>query len=201
MNFLAHAYLSFDQPKILVGNFIGDFVKGNLDDQFEREIVQGIRLHREIDRFTDFHPLVKESQLLLKPIFLRYSSVITDMFFDYFLAKKWSTYHDIPLGTFSAQVYSLLEESLLILPDKFKYAFKYMRTENWLLAYGTEAGIQRALTGISRRTNFISNLEHATAHLIIHHDKFEEYFDNFFPELTVFSKETLLNIQKEDDPK
>lgn len=201
MNFLAHAYLSFNQPKILVGNFIGDFVKGNLELQFEKEIVQGIRLHREIDRFTDFHPIVKESQLLLKPVFFRYSSVITDMFFDYFLAKKWSSYHDLPLEKFSQEAYNLLYKYLPILPDKFRNTFRYMRKENWLVAYGTEAGIQRALTGISYRTTFKSNMEHATAHLIIHHDRFQAYFDNFFPELAAFSKETLLKIQQEDDSK
>ncbi len=28
MNYLAHAYLSFNDPEILVGNMISDFVKG-----------------------------------------------------------------------------------------------------------------------------------------------------------------------------
>lgn len=28
MNYLAHAYLSFNDPEILVGNLISDFVKG-----------------------------------------------------------------------------------------------------------------------------------------------------------------------------
>lgn len=201
MNFLAHAYLSFDQPKILVGNFIGDFVRGNLEKQFEREIIDGVRLHREIDRFTDFHPIVKESQLLLKPVFFRYSSVITDMFFDYFLAKNWSKHHDVPLEKFSNEVYSVIEGYLPLLPNKFKYAFSYMKKENWLVAYGTEAGIQRALTGISYRTTFKSNLENATSHLMLHHDQFQRYFDNFFPDLFVFSKEMLLKIQQENDPK
>ena len=201
MNFLAHAYLSFNRPKILVGNFIGDFVKGNLENQFEREIIQGIRLHREIDRFTDFHTVVKESQLLLKPVFFRYSSVITDMFFDYFLAKNWSTYHGVPLEKFSQEVYEIIEGYLPILPVKFKNAFKYMQKENWLVAYGTEAGIQRALTGISYRTSFKSNIENATGHLMLHQDEFQRYFNNFFPELIVFSQKTLLKIQQEDDPK
>jgi acyl carrier protein phosphodiesterase len=201
VNFLAHAFLSFDQPNILVGNFIGDFVKGNVEDQFEREIAQGIRLHREIDRFTDFHPLVKESQLLLKPIFFRYSSVITDMFFDYFLAKNWNTYHEQPLPEFANSVYGIIEGQLPILPVKFRNAFKIMQKENWLVAYGTELGIQRALTGISYRASFKSNLEHATSYLTLYQDRFQYYFDAFFPELTVFSKQTLTKIQQGNDPK
>ena len=201
MNFLAHAYLSFHQPKILVGNFIGDFVKGNLDIQFERELIQGILLHREIDQFTDSHPVVKESQLLLKPVFLRYSSVITDMFYDYFLALNWPTYHDDSLEKFSQEVYEIMGDHLPLLPVKFKNTFKYMQRENWLVTYGTKAGIHRALTGISYRTTFKSNLENATSHLMLHHDKFQMYFDDFFPELIVFSQEMLTKIQQEDDPK
>ena len=39
MNFLAHIYLSGDDPNIQLGNFIGDFVKGrNLADQFGHDV-------------------------------------------------------------------------------------------------------------------------------------------------------------------
>src|SRR5690606_39969566 len=66
----------FRSPKILVGNFIGDFVRGDIASRFEPEIVQGIYLHREIDDFTDSHPSVKAAQELLKPQFGRYALVI-----------------------------------------------------------------------------------------------------------------------------
>lgn len=194
MNFLAHAYLSFDRPEVLVGNFIGDFVKGDLRKQFDPEIIVGIKLHREIDRFTDFHPLVKESQLLLKPVFARYSSVITDMFFDYFLSKNWSTYHPTPLVDFAQDVYRLMESRSEILPRKFNEAFKYMRKENWLVSYGTKSGMKRALTGISYRTTFKSNLDQAPLYLEKHHIEFEGYFNAFFPELIHFSETKLTEL-------
>ena len=38
MNFLAHTYLSGSDPEILVGNFIGDFVKGKQIEKFEENI-------------------------------------------------------------------------------------------------------------------------------------------------------------------
>ena len=38
MNFLAHLYLSGDNPRLMVGNFIGDFVKGrNALEKFDPE--------------------------------------------------------------------------------------------------------------------------------------------------------------------
>ena len=64
MNFLAHIYLSNDHPKIMVGNFIGDFVKGkHFSDLFEPEIVRGIELHRVIDEYTDRHEIVRQTRL------------------------------------------------------------------------------------------------------------------------------------------
>lgn len=191
MNFLAHAYLSFDKPKVLIGNFIGDFVRGNLEEQFEKEIIIGILLHREIDRFTDRHPLVKESQGILRPIFYRYSTVITDMFFDYFLSKNWKDYDHRPIDVFTGQVYEILDGHRHILPKKFLNPYKYMKKENWLASYGTMEGIQRAFTGISYRTTFDSKLEKAPAYLKIHHETFENYFREFFPELISFSKDRL----------
>jgi len=198
MNFLAHAYLSFDQPKILVGNFIGDFVRGNLDQQFEKEIVNGILLHRKIDAFTDRHPLVKEAQSLLKPVFKRYAMVITDMYFDYFLAKNWQEYDDRSLESFAQWVYGVVRSHNEILPEKFQYPFKYMQKENWLVAYGTMEGLQRSFTGLSYRTAFDSKMEKAPGFLRLHHEEFEQYFKPFFQELINFSKNKLNQISLKD---
>jgi len=196
MNFLAHAYLSFDQPKVLVGNFIGDFVRGNLEEQFERDIVTGIMLHREIDSYTDNHPLVKEAQKILKPKFARYSSVITDMYFDYFLSKNWQKYSSETIEDFTKSVYKLLESEREILPNKFLKPLKFMREENWLKAYGTMVGIQRSFTGMAYRTSFDSKMELAPQFLQENHPLFESYFEHFFIDLIHFSKNKLKQLHK-----
>ena len=49
MNILAHLYLSGQNEDVIIGNFIGDFVKGKQIQKYPEEIVKGIRLHREID--------------------------------------------------------------------------------------------------------------------------------------------------------
>jgi len=41
MNFLLHMLLSGNDEQILVGNFMGDFVKGPLTDRFPERIKQG----------------------------------------------------------------------------------------------------------------------------------------------------------------
>jgi acyl carrier protein phosphodiesterase len=198
MNFLAHAYLSFNQPKVLVGNLLGDFVRGNIEEQFERDIVTGIMLHREIDSYTDKHPLVKEAQELLKPKFLKYSPVITDMYFDYFLAKNWHKYSEETLYDFAQSVYILLESEKEILPEKSLLPFKYMKKEDWFVNYGTIRGIQRSFNGLSYRTSFVSKMELAPSFLQENYAIFESYFEKFFEELILFSKNKLEQLHKRD---
>jgi acyl carrier protein phosphodiesterase len=110
MNFLAHLYLSGNNDKIMVGNFMGDFVKGRSAlEQFEPEIIRGIELHRAIDEFTDSHAVVSASKDRLRPKYRHYSGVIVDVFYDHFLARNWSDYHDELLPDFADRAYGVIQ--------------------------------------------------------------------------------------------
>ncbi len=102
MNFLAHLFLSGNNAEIMVGNFIGDFVRGkNFHEQYSPSIALGIELHREIDEFTDNHSVVLESKKRLRPKYRHYSPVIIDMFYDHVLAKNWSAHSTTPLDQYA----------------------------------------------------------------------------------------------------
>lgn len=197
MNYLAHAYLSFGNPKVLIGNFIGDFVRGDIENSYEKDIVAGIKLHWEIDKYTDNHPVVKEAQSILRPEYGRYSTVITDMYFDYFLGRYWKNYSPIPIEEFAENVYANIEEHKEILPEKFLMTFGYMKYYNWLTGYGDLDGIRRALTGMSKRTKFDSKME--TAHLFLdqHHEYLKVHFGDFFEDVVSFSKKTLAELKSQ----
>src|SRR5690606_6470869 len=109
MNFLAHIYLSGDDPNVVIGNFIADGIKGKDYQKFPTEIQHGILLHREIDTFTDAHPIVRQSTKRLHKNFGHYSGVLVDVFYDHFLAKNWKHYHEQPLAKFVENFYQLLE--------------------------------------------------------------------------------------------
>ena len=196
MNFLAHAYLSFDQEKILVGNFAADFIKGRDLHLYEEGIQMGIMLHREIDTFTDTHPLVKAGQSYLRPKFRHYSTVISDIFFDYFLAKNWTTYSNQPLENFACKTYDLMEQYHDQLPEDFNQMLNWMKNQNWLVAYGSQEGIQRALNGLTRRAKFDSKMNEATAVLKEKEQEFEVIFFAFFEDLRTFAREKLTELQK-----
>jgi len=57
MNVLAHIYLSGDSDEIIIGNYIGDYVKGSDYLKYPELIKKGIILHRHIDDFTDMQVL------------------------------------------------------------------------------------------------------------------------------------------------
>jgi acyl carrier protein phosphodiesterase len=192
MNFLAHLYLSGSNPKIMVGNFIGDFVKGrNLTEQFEPEIAKGIELHRVIDEFTDSHEQVAYSKNRLRPKYRHYSGVIVDIFYDHFLARQWDEYHSELLPDYAEQVYRLIDQHEAVLPRQVKFMMPYMTKGNWLVNYARLEGIHRALSGMARRTPYESRMDEAVEDLRQSYTEFKNEFDRFFPELSAFSKNWL----------
>lgn len=197
MNFLAHLYLSGDDPEIMVGNFIGDFVRGrNVHEQFKHNIALGIELHREIDDYTDNHSVVMESKKRLRPKYRHYAPVIVDMFYDHFLAVQWQHHHTQPLPAYAEYAYSQLRFHETILPLRVVQMMPYMVKGNWLVNYAQLEGIHRALTGMSRRTPFDSKMDEAVFDLEKWYNEFETEFLLFFPELKQMSESFISLKQK-----
>jgi acyl carrier protein phosphodiesterase len=194
MNFLAHLYLSGNNPQRMLGNFIGDFVRGrNLVEQFGEALAEGIELHRAIDEYTDRHPTVKKSKDRLRPKYRHYAPVIVDVYYDHFLANLWANYHTQPLAEYAQAAYKLIEQNEAIVPQQVKNMMPYMMKGNWLVNYGSIEGINRALTGLSRRTTHVSHMEEASKDLERHYLDFKNEFEEFFPELKNYCNEWIDN--------
>lgn len=183
MNFLAHIYLSGSVEEVQIGNFIGDFVKGKDYLNYPTVIQKGILLHRHIDQFTDNHALVLKGKIRLRSQFGHYSPVISDIFFDHFLAKNWDHFSKTPLLPFTHHFFQTTEKWKNILPDKANHMLSFMRPQNWLYNYQHIEGIHRALSGMSRRSKFETNMENAAEFLKADYAAFQSEFFEFFPEL------------------
>jgi acyl carrier protein phosphodiesterase len=183
LNFLAHLYLSGKNEPLLVGNFIADHIRGYDWKKYPTEIQKGILLHRFIDEFTDHHQQVELTKLLLRNTFHKYTPVISDIYYDHFLAKHWFKFSKEPLPTFSSRVYSLLHQYETFLPEKTKRMLIYMEADNWLTHYATLDGMNQALSGMGRRARFENNMHEAGKFLSDHYDAIEKHFFEFFPEL------------------
>lgn len=195
MNFLAHLYLSKDNKNILIGNFIADAVKGKNHENYPKEIQMGILLHREIDYYTDNHPIVRKSKRRLHERYNHYDGVIIDILYDHYLAKNWHNYSEIPLDIYADSVYSFLESNNDIFPDKIQKILPFMIRSNWLVAYASTKGIERVLKGMNIRTKGISKMDLAIEDLKEFYNEFESDFTAFFKELTIFTEEKTAFLQ------
>jgi acyl carrier protein phosphodiesterase len=191
MNLLAHGYLSTipDCPitnDLLVGNFLGDFIKG--DPAHPRhgltpEVVVGIRIHRAIDTFTDTHPDVALVRDLLHPRCHKYAGVAVDVFFDHFLARNFSELTGRELTDFVPYYYNTLQQYAHTFPVDAQRMLAAMIRHNWIPYYAQFEGVERSLQGISRRTQFPSGLDTALLDLRQYYDEIGAAFRRFWPEL------------------
>ena len=182
MNYLAHLYLSRQDPQSLMGNLAGDFVKGVLRDEFTPAIRAGIMQHRRIDAFTDTHPQVAAFRRVLIPDFGHYARVISDVFFDHFLASDWSAYSDESLEQFVDRVFTLMRDQ----PRPLRLDRVFLYIPSWILSYRDIDGVEAALTGISRRLSRRPRLD--AHHLIDSRQELERRFRAFFPDVIAFAK-------------
>lgn len=180
MNFLAHIFLSKDITPIQIGNFIADSVRGKQYKDYPKDIQQGILLHRHIDTFTDAHPIWRQSKKRIVPVYNHYSAVIIDMYYDYFLAKNWPLFCETPLGEYSHNFYTTLEDNFEYLPEKVQHFYPIMVRENWLVKYQTIEGLGYILAQMDRRTKGISKMSLATKELELYHQELEQEFFTFF---------------------
>ncbi|TPN82437.1 acyl carrier protein phosphodiesterase [Aquimarina algicola] len=194
MNYLAHIYLSGEDPNLTIGNFIADSVKGKKFMEYPERVAQGIVLHRKIDSFTDTHKIVRKSTSRLFPKYGHYSSVIIDIFYDHFLASNWVSYSETPLQTYSLDFYTLLESNYNMLPERIQNFLPYMIKDNWLLSYASLEGIGKVLSGMNRRTNNKSKMNLAVIELEQFYTDFEKEFTLFFEDLKGFTEKEMKKL-------
>ena len=188
MNFLTHLFLSSGVPELLVGNLMGDFVKGRLDGRFPPGIEQGILLHREIDCFAGQNWHFLRSKRRLDQSFGLYRGVLVDLFYDHFLAAHWEDYADVPLSVFISDAWRVLCEHKEFLPDKLQRIMPFM-FRDWLPSYSTIGGIAAVLHRISRfRLKRANPLGEGAEALSRHYVELYGDFRKFIPELIAFSR-------------
>jgi len=193
MNYLAHMYLAGDSEDSVVGNMLGDFVKGRIGDEFPPGIADGIRAHRKIDAYTDSHETVLRCKRLISPERRRFSGIIIDLAFDHMLAVNWDDYSEQPLEEFIRRTYSVLGSNTGLMPERLRQALKFMIDEDWLGSYKGLEGIGLALDRIAirfeRRTGRKNCLPGSVEEIERNYGALEDNFRAFFPELILFARD------------
>jgi acyl carrier protein phosphodiesterase len=197
MNYLAHAYLSFNNPEILTGNMISDFIKGNKKLNYISGIQKGIMLHRAIDEFTDNHPATKLAKEFFRKDYRLYSGAFVDIVYDHFLAKDKNEFaNDEALKLFASNTYKLLRNYSTVFPERFDQYFKYMETQDWLYNYQHTRFIERSFEGLTKRALYMSDPTMAANIFAEHYHSLEDCYNNFFSDLKMFAFHHFVEILK-----
>lgn len=186
MNYLAHLYLASDCTESILGNLMGDFVKGPLDPALPHGLRDGITQHRRIDSYTDAHPAVLASKRRISPEYRRYAGILIDMIYDHFLAKYWDQYATMTLPAFTGRTYQIVTDYQLRLPTRMQLSMRYMVANDLLGSYREIDGIQAALRGIETRLRRPSRLGEAITELEGAYPTLLADFQVFFPQLIAF---------------
>ncbi|KAF0219247.1 MAG: hypothetical protein FD174_2333 [Geobacteraceae bacterium] len=187
MNFLAHLHLSGSDREILVGNLMGDFVKGRLAGRFSPGITRGIELHRRIDSFASRNSIFSASKRRIDDSFGHYRGVLVDLFYDHFLAAEWDEYSDVPYPQFIESAYSTLRDHEAVLPERLLRVLPAMFGD-WLPSYREVSGIQAVLRRMSARIIRPNPLSSGIGELRRNYHPLREDFHRFFPELEEYAE-------------
>ncbi len=183
MNFLAHIYLSGDSRDILIGNFIGDYVKGKNISGYPEEVRRGIMLHRKIDSFTDHHPITRSSKKIIAEKYGLYAGIVVDIYYDHFLSANWDQYSNMPLREYIHERYRQLDSGFSVFPAGVKSWFPYFIKSNWLETYTSFNGLKMVFKRMAYRTSLPDHGDYAVSQLREHYDLLKENFNEFFGEI------------------
>ena len=190
MNYLAHLHLGGNQPADMLGSLFGDFVKGPLRGNYSADIEAGIRLHRQVDSFTDQHPIVLAAKRRFPEARRRYAGILLDIFFDHCLALHWQRFSQEPLENFTQRVYGVLQTSPG-LPERLAHIAPLMTRQDWLGSYQDFQVLEQVIRGMQRRLSRPEGLHGAMRELKALYVELEQDFLLFYPELIQFAEDRL----------
>jgi len=169
----------------MIGNLLPDMVPGPLNPKLHPDVLAGAYQHRQVDAFTDTHPVFARSRARLRDRHGRYSAILTDVFYDHILSRHWARYHQDPLPGFIKQAHAAMESHVHLMPDPMPTITERMIQQNWLGAYLTLDGMSRVLSMMSKRFSErlgrSVELTDAVDSLQDQREAFAEDFDEFFP--------------------
>ncbi len=183
MNHLAHCFLSFDNEDILLGNFIGDYIKGSTWKLLPDGVQKGVWIHRHIDSYTDAHEACDRSVNRIRAFAGRYAPPMVDVLYDHILAKDWEKYSKESFHDFAEKTYQSLDNRISDMPPALQERWPRMLEARFLHGYATEAGMEFVIDRFSRRLPANVDSKGMLAYFFDHLDDFSDDFHLFFPDL------------------
>lgn len=168
----------------MVGNFIGDHVKGRRHTRYSSDVQTGILLHRHIDSFTDAHPVFRESAGFFRDGYRRYAGVVGDIIYDHLLAAHWDKYSNVSLDRFVNKAHLILMRHYFVLPTRVKQFLPFLIKSRRLENYQHFEGVERTLRIMSANSSLPDHTNFAINQLEKNYEELTEQFNNFMADMT-----------------
>lgn len=184
MNYIAHLHIANITDTSFVGNFLGDFVKGQDLSEVATHLHQGIRLHRKVDVYTDTHQQLAELRKQFPPQARRMAGVVLDVYFDHLLLVNWHQHSELDFDDLFTQFYTHLNDYESFISPVFQQVRGGLLNKKWLADYKHQSTCLRAFKVIeSRLNNKIEFADAAYSHICQNTPKIEAVFNQFYPQL------------------
>ena len=146
-------------------------------------IYAGLMNHRLVDRYTDSHPVVKQSKSLFTAKRRRFAGIALDIVFDHFLIKHFPAYASQSLEDFLNDTYRGLATNLHCMPTGMQRDVTKMIEGGWLESYDNLESVGRALDNTASRIRFDHQFYGAVEDIRSHYSEIEDNFIQFMPQL------------------
>lgn len=175
----------------MAGNFLADALRGKAAfDALPHEVFQGVLLHREIDAFTDAHPLVRQGIQRLRPRHGKYAGVVLDILYDHLLARHWDAFSAVGIHDHSQATYAIYPDFAHLMPQPVWARLERMIAHDWLARYGSIENLRFVFERMAERARFENLFKDAHEDVLNHDRPFTEEFLEFYPALFAHAKKT-----------
>lgn len=189
MNWLAHIVLSRRDVEFQLGNVLADPLKGRAWPGASPAVIEGMLMHKAIDRFTDAHPQIAIAKSRLGGSGLL-RGVALDVIYDHFLSIRWDRYVRVSADAF---LNTFHQDAMVIagtMPERSRVFVERVVQSEMLSSYADVQGVATALKRVDGRLSArLKARETASEYMeafLAEYDHLLADFDQFFPDLVAF---------------
>lgn len=181
MNYLVHCWLGRSNAGLQAGGFLGDFIKGRLDDELPTELMRGLKLHRFIDAQTNHLKSMRNTYDRFGSNLRRPAPILLDLVADHVFAKHWSEFAEGSIESFTGQCYEVIGSYPI--PASAQRMYQHMCDTDLFARYAQLEVIEEIMVRILKRLKFDQEEQSLAVVLREQASGFKQDFERYFPQL------------------
>ncbi len=181
MNYLLHCWLGRADPGLQAGGFLGDFIKGTLEDDIPPDLKRGLLLHRHIDVQSNRLPSMRTTYHRFGAELRRPAPILLDLMADHVFAKHWEEFGTGELLEFTQSCYDAIER--FEVPVSARRFYEHMQRTDLLARYSQLEVVEDIMVRILKRLRFTDMEQNLARQLRENEIGFREDFEAYFQDL------------------